>query len=174
VGLGFNWVDAYDLFKEGQYQRAFEKAAPAIISKPVAAARIAEEDARTASGIKLADNFSAWELAMQAIGLQPTRLAQAQKSAIEAKQREQQLKDRRSAILDRLWLERNNPEGFDETVQRAIEFSLKYPSFGIDSKQTQESFERRGENQAAAEALGAQLDKKSLPETLQMLRYGRE
>jgi hypothetical protein len=174
VGLGFNWVDAYDLFKEGQYQRAFEKAAPAIISKPVAAARIAEEDARTASGIKLADNFSAWELAMQAIGLQPTRLAQAQKSAIEAKQREQQLKDRRSSIMDRLWLERNNPEGFDETVQRAIEFSLKYPSFGIDSKQIQESFERRGENQAAAEALGAQLDKKSLPETLQMLRYGRE
>ena len=174
VGLGVNWIDAYDLFKQGQYQRAFEKAAPAIVSKPISAARIEEEGAKTASGIKLADNFSAWELAMQGIGLQPTRLAQAQKSAIEAKEREQKLKDRRAAIMDRLWLERSNSEGFNETMKKAMKFSAKYPAFMITPEQIIESFERRTENQAIAEALGAQLDKKSLPETLQMLRYGRE
>ena len=173
VGLGFNWIDAYRLFQEGQYQRAFERGAPALVSKPVTAARIAEEDARTASGIKLADNFSAWELAMQSIGLQPTRLAQAQKSAIEAKTYAEKIKDRRSTLLDRLWLERDNPEGFNETLEKAIEFSTKYPSHAITIENIQESFQRRAKGQAEAEAIGVQVDKKSIPQALEMLRYGR-
>jgi hypothetical protein len=174
VGLGFNWVDAYRLFQEGQYQRAFERAAPALVSKPVTAARIAEEDARTASGIKLAENFSAWELAMQAIGLQPTRLAQAQKAAIETKTREQKIKDRRQTLLDRLWLERDSTDGFNETLEKIREFNSKYPNFAIEPDTVTDSFERRAETQARAEAMGGQFDKKSTPEALQMLRYGRE
>jgi hypothetical protein len=173
VGLGFNWIDAYRLFQEGKYQRAFERGAPALISKPVTAARIAEEDARTASGIKISDNFSAWELAMQSIGLQPTRLAQAQKSAIEAKTYAEKVKDRRSTLLDRLWLERDNAEGFNETLEKAIEFSTKYPSHAITIENIQESFQRRAKGQAEAEAIGVQVDKKSIPQALEMLRYGR-
>jgi hypothetical protein len=174
VGLGFNWVDAYRLFQEGQYQRAFERGAPALVSKPVTAARIAEEDARTASGIKLAENFSAWELAMQAIGLQPTRLAQAQKSAIETKTYEQKVKDRRNTLLDRLWLERDSTDGFNETLERIMEFNSKYPNYAIDDTTISDSFERRAEGQATAEAIGGQFDKRFTPEALQMLRYGRE
>jgi hypothetical protein len=174
VGLGFNWIDSYRLFQEGQYQRAFEKAAPALVSKPVAAERIADEGARTASGIKLADNFSAWELSMLSIGLQPTRLAQAQKSAIEAKQYAEKVKARRATLLNRLWMERNNVEGFNETLERIIEFNNKYPGQHISPDNAMESFERRAENQAIAETIGGQFDKKSIPEALQMLRYGRE
>ena len=173
VALGFNWIDAYRLFQEGQYQRAFERAAPALISKPVTAARIAEEDARTASGIKLADNFSAWELAMQSIGLQPTRLSQAQKSAIEAKTYAEKVKDRRTTLLNRLWLERDSVEGFNETLEKITEFSIKYPSHAITPENIQESFQRRAEGQAQAEAIGVQVDKKAIPEALEMLRYGR-
>jgi hypothetical protein len=173
VGLGFNWIDAYRLFQEGQYQRAFERAAPAIVSKPVTAARVAEEDARTASGIKLEDNFSAWELAMLSIGLQPTRLAQAQKSAIEAKTYEQKVKDRRAALMDRLWLERNNSEGFNEILEKAIEFSIKHPNYAITPEKIQESFQLRAEGQAQAEAIGVQVDKAGIPKALEMKRYGR-
>jgi hypothetical protein len=174
VGLGFNWVDAYRLFQEGQYQRAFERAAPALVSKPVTAARIAEEDARTTRGDKLAENFSAWELAMQAVGLQPTRLAQAQKSAIEAKTYEQKVKDRRNTLLDRLWLERDNTDGFNETLERIMEFNSKYPDQFIGPETITDSFERRAEGQAMAEAIGGRFDKKSTPKALEMLRYGRE
>jgi len=174
VGLGFNWLDAYRLFQEGQYQRAFERAAPALISRPVAAARVAEEDARTASGIKLADNFSAWELAMLGIGLQPTRLSQAQKSAIEAKQYTEKIKDRRNTLLTRLWMERDNKDGFNETLEKIREFSRKYPNQRIEPDDIVKSFERRAENQAKAEAIGGQFDNKSLPDALQMLRYGRQ
>jgi hypothetical protein len=174
VGLSFNWIDAIDLFNEGQYQRAFEKAAPAIVSKPVTAARIAEEDARTRSGVKLADNFSAWELAMQAIGLQPERLAQRQKSAIEAKRYEQKVLARRDALLDRLWMERNDTETFNEILQQAMEFSAKHPMVGITPETIQDSFERRIKGQAEADAIGGKFDKRMLPEMLQMMRYGRD
>jgi hypothetical protein len=174
VGLGFNWVDAYRLFQEGQYQRAFERAAPALVSKPVTAARIATEDARTARGDKLAENFSAWELAMQAIGLQPTRLAQAQKSAIESKTYEQKVEARINTLLDRLWLERDNTDGFNETLERIMEFNSKYPNHFIGPETITDSFERRAEGQAMAEAIGGRFDKKSTPKALEMLRYGRE
>jgi hypothetical protein len=173
VGLGFNWIDAIDLFNEGKYQRAFEKAAPAIVSKPVAAARIEEEGPRTRSGVLQTDNFSAWELAMQAVGLQPERLAQAQKSSIEAKRYEQSVLNKRNALLDRLWLERGNSDNFNEILQEAMKFSVKHPNIAITPEVIQDSFERRTKGAAEADAIGGKFDKRMLPEVLQMMRYGK-
>jgi hypothetical protein len=174
VGLGFNWLDSYDLFQKGQYQRAFEKAAPGLISKPVTAERIADEGAKTASGVKLADNFSAWELAMLSIGLQPTRLAQAQQSLIESKQRAEKIKDRRKTLLNRLWMERDSFEGTTETMENITKFNLKYPLQRIEPIDIQNSFKRRSENQAQADLIGGNFEKDQLLDALQMLRYGRE
>jgi hypothetical protein len=174
VGLGFNWLDSYDLFQKGQYQRAFEKAAPGLISKPVTAERIADEGAKTASGVKLADNFSAWELAMLSIGLQPTRLAQAQQSLIESKQRAEKIKDRRKTLLNRLWMERDSFEGTTETMENITKFNLKYPLQRIEPIDIQNSFKRRSENQAQADLIGGKFEKDQLLDALQMLRYGRE
>ena len=174
VGLGFNWVDAYKLMQEGQYQRAFEKAAPAIVSKPVSAARLSEEGAKTKSGVTLVDNFTATEIAMQAIGLQPQRLAQAQKKAIEAKEKEQKIEDRRNTIMNRLWLERDNPEGFEVALEEANKFTERYPLRKIDYESIVESFEKRAKEIAEAEAFGAKITKKLRPEIEPMLRYGRE
>jgi hypothetical protein len=173
VGLGFNWIDAIDLFNEGKYQRAFEKAAPAIVSKPVAAARIEEEGPRTRSGVLQTDNFSAWELAMQAVGLQPERLAQAQKSSIEAKRYEQSVLNKRNALLDRLWLERGNSDNFNEILQEAMKFSVRHPNIAITPEVIQDSFERRTKGAAEADAIGGKFDKRMLPEVLQMMRYGK-
>jgi hypothetical protein len=173
VGLGFNWLDAIDLFNEGKYQRAFEKAAPAIVSKPVAAARIEEEGPRTRSGVLQTDNFSAWELAMQAVGLQPERLAQAQKSSIEAKRYEQSVLNKRNALLDRLWLERGNSDNFNEILQEAMKFSVRHPNIAITPEVIQDSFERRTKGAAEADAIGGKFDKRMLPEVLQMMRYGK-
>jgi hypothetical protein len=174
VGLGVNWLDAIDLFNEGQYQRAFEKAAPAIVSKPAAAYRLAEEGAKTQSGITLVDNFSAWELAIQAIGLQPERLAQKQKAAIEAKTYEQKLIDRRNTLMNRLWLERGNTEAYAEVIERVNEFNQKYPENRIEGDDILASFKRRTQNQMEAEMFGAQIQKKIRPRVSKMLEYGRE
>jgi hypothetical protein len=160
VGLGMKGIDAYQLAKEGQYERAAEAALPAIVSKPLSAVRMGKEGARTKSGDVILDDFTATELAMQAIGLQPERLAQKQKVAIAMKQKEQKILDERSAIMNRLWLERDNDDGFDTALERASEFSIKHPGKAITIKNIKESFKKRTTRAAEAEAFGADIDKK--------------
>jgi len=174
VGLMVNWAEAVELMEQGQYQRAFEKAAPAIVAKPVSAYRLADEGAKTKSGIKLVDNFSAWEIAMQSIGLQPERLAQKQKAAIEAKTYEQKVLDRRETLMNRLWLERGNVDGYEDTIEKVQKFNQKYPEYRIEPKTVVDSFKRRAKSQTEAEVFGAQIQKKLRPRVSPMLEYGRD
>ena len=160
VGLGMKGIEAYQLAKEGQYERAAEAALPAIVSKPLSAVRMGKEGAKTKGGDVILDDFTATELAMQAIGLQPERLAQKQKVAIAMKQKEQKILDERSAIMNRLWLERDNDDGFDTALERASEFSIKHPGKAITIKNIKESFKKRATRAAEAEAFGADIDKK--------------
>lgn len=174
VGLGLNFVDAYQLVKEGQYARAVEKAVPAIIAKPASAVRMGMEGAKTKKGDVLIDDFTATELAMQAIGLQPERLAQKQKAGIAMKQKEQKILDERAAIMNRLWLERDNDGGFDAALDRATEFSSKHPAKAITAKNIQDSFEKRAKAAAEAEAVGAKIDKKLRGELMGMGEFASD
>lgn len=176
VGLGLNFVDAYQLVKEGQYARAVEKAVPAIIAKPASAMRMATEGATTKKGDVLIDDFTATELAMQAIGLQPERLAQKQKAAIAMKQKEQKILDERSAIMDRLWMERDNPEGYEAAVERAVEFNSKRkdPKMIITPKKIRESFEKRAKLKSEAEVVGAKIDKRLRSELRDMGEFAED
>jgi hypothetical protein len=170
VGLALNFVDAYQLAKEGQYARAVEKAVPAIIAKPASAVRMAEEGATTKKGDVLIDDFTVTELAMQSIGLQPERLAQKQKAAIAIKQKEQKILDAREAIMDRLWMERDNPDGYEAAMERALEFNSKRkdPKMLITPKKIRESFKKRAQLKAEAETLGAKYDKRLRSELMDM------
>jgi len=170
VGLALNFVDAYQLAKEGQYARAVEKAVPAIIAKPASAVRMAEEGATTKKGDVLIDDFTVTELAMQSIGLQPERLAQKQKAAISIKQKEQKILDAREAIMDRLWMERDNPDGYEAAMERALEFNSKRkdPKMLITPKKIRESFKKRAQLKAEAETLGAKYDKRLRSELMDM------
>jgi len=174
VGLMVNWAEAIELMEQGQYQRAFEKAAPAIVAKPASSYRMADEGAKTKSGITLVDNFSAWELAMQAIGLQPERLAQKQKAAIEAKTYEQKVIDKRNTLMNRLWMERGNTDAYADTIENIQKFNQKYPEYAVEPQDVIDSFKRRGQNQMEADVFGAQVQKKLRPRVSPMLEYGRE
>ena len=177
VGLGLNWADAWQLAGEGQWGRAFEKAAPAMFSKAATAYRLGTEGATSRGGEVIGglypDQFTMWELGMQAIGLQPERLAQAQKAAIQAKTYEQKVLDRRNALLDRLWMERGKPS-YADALQKSNEFSLRYPEVAIDGDAISNSFDARAEAKAQAEAVGAKLNEKMLGRTAPMLRYGMQ
>lgn len=175
VGLLLNWADAWQLAGEGQWLRAYEKAVPALFAKPATAFRLGTEGATTRAGTVVGGlyEFTTWELAMQAIGLQPERLAQAQKAAIQAKTYQQKILDQRQALLNRLWMERGTPAQFD--VNRKInEFNMKYPQVAIDQDTIDKSFESRAEGKAQAEAIGTKLDERLLIRTAPMMRYGME
>jgi hypothetical protein len=173
VGLGLNWTDAYKLASEGQFARAFETAAPSVVSKPVTAYRLGTEGATTRGGDVIgnlyADQFSLWELSLQAIGLQPEKLAVAQKRAIQAKTYEQKVLDRKTALMNRIWMERDSSEGMEAALEKAAEFSMKYPEVAIKPEDIAKSFETRNEAKAKAEAIGAKLNEKLLPRTYPML-----
>ncbi len=173
VGLGLNWADAYKLASEGQYARAFETAAPAVVSKPVTAYRLGTQGATTRGGDVIgglySDQFSLWELSLQSIGLQPEKLAVTQKRAIQAKTYEQKVLDRKTALMNRIWMERESPEGLEAALEKAAEFSMKYPEVAITPKSIADSFESRNEAKAKAEAIGAKLNEKLLPRTYPML-----
>lgn len=170
VGLGLNFVDAYQLIKEGRYARAVEKLVPAIIAKPASAIRMGTEGATTKKGEVLIDDFTATELAMQSLGLQPERLAMKQKRGIAMKEKEQKILDEREAIMNRLWMERDNESGFEAALERAIEFNgkRKNPNMLITAEKIQESFEKRAKLKAEAEAFGANIDKRLRGEIVDM------
>ena len=177
AGLVLNLADAWDLMKEGQIQRAFEAAAPSMFAAPSKAARLGTEGATTKAGEVIGglteDKFSGFELAMQAIGLQPEKLALAQKSAIEAVQIQQKIMDKKTALMNRLWMDRGTP-AYEEALQRRAEFNLMYPEIAISEKDLKDSFETRAKLKAQAEALGAKLNPKLITRLAPMLRYGQE
>lgn len=171
VGLGMNWVDAYGLAKEGQLERAFEKLLPAIASKPLVGARIATEEGRTRRGIQLAEDFSAWEIAMQSLGLQPERFAIAQKNAIDAKLHEQKVLAEKDALLNRLWMERGTDQE-DEIIEKIDNFNDRHPVLAITGRTIQDSFKDREKSKAIAEEMGVLLSNpKMIEEVEPKLRY---
>ena len=171
VGLGMNFVDAYGLAKEGQLERAFEKLLPAIAAKPLVGARIATEEGRTRRGIELAGDFSAWEIAMQSVGLQPERFAIAQKNAIDAKLHEQKVDAEKTALLNRLWMERDTDQE-DRILEQIDEFNDRHPIKKITGRTIQDSFKQRAMSKDIAEEMGVQLtDPKMIEEVEPKLRY---
>ena len=175
VGLGLNWVDAYQLVEDGQFGRAYEKAVPAIFAKPVTSYRIGEEGATTRGGDVIGglypDEFTLWDLSMQAIGLQPLKLYKGQKAAIQAKTYQQKVIDKHNSILNRLWMERGTP-AYADAQEKARKFSLQFPDMAIDADAIDNAFDARAEAQAQANAIGARLDEKLFSKTLPMLNYG--
>jgi hypothetical protein len=174
AGLVYNNIDAYKLFMEGQYQRAFEKMLPALFAKPLIASRLAEEGAVTPSGVPLVTNVTAWEVAMQAIGFQPERIAQAQQANIQANEKKIKILNQRAAIMDRFWLERSNPDGTLDNWERANEFSMKHPELRITPADVQESRKLRQKAMNDAAAYGVNAPKKLRREIVPMVDYGKD
>jgi hypothetical protein len=175
AGLAMNWADAYDLFEKGQIGRAMEKALPAFMSKPITAHRLATEGGRTAAGEELIAEFSAWEIAVQAVGIQPERLAKVQKVKIEAETYKQKREDKRNAIMDRLWMEDQygTSDGYEKAMEMRDKFNNMYPEQRISPKDISESFKRRRDKRNEVESFGANIPNKLKSRIDPMMEYGR-
>lgn len=171
-----NFADAYQFFQEGKIDRAMEKALPTFMSKPMTAYRLSKEGAKTSAGRTLIDEFSAWELAVQAAGIQPERLANKQKSVIETETKARKILDRKTAVMNRLWFEAENgsESGLQKALEMKDEFNARYPEEAITQKSMVESFKKRRKAQAEAEAVGANIPEKLRGRLVPMLEYGRE
>lgn len=174
TGLLFNWADGWKLFQEGQVARAFETVAPAILSKPATAIRLGTEGATNKKGVVVgnmyAEEFSAWNLAMEALGFQTEKRAMAQKKAFQAVEYDQKVQARHDEILNRIWFDvKFGSDTLETSLEKAADFSAKYPGMAITPEAVFNTVIKRAESDAEAEAIGARLNKKMLYKTLPML-----
>ncbi len=174
VGLLFNWADGWKLFQEGQVSRAFETVAPAILSKPATAFRLGTEGATNKKGVVIgnmyAEEFSAWNLAMEAVGFQTEKRAMAQKKAFQAVEYDRKVQTRHDELLTRIYLDiKFGSDTLEANLEKAAEFSAKYPGMAITAESVFNTVIKRAESDAEAEAIGARLNKKMLYKTLPML-----
>lgn len=175
VGLAFNATDAVKLINEGQLQRALETIAPAFIGKPMTAYRLGTEGATNKSGVVMghmfADEFSAWQLALESMGFQSEERAMKGKAAFQAVEYQTKVQARHDELMNRIWFDiKFGSDTLPDTLERAAEFSAKYPGKAITAEDVMNTVTSRSKNDAEAEALGARLDKKMLYKTLSMLR----
>ena len=162
-----------DLFGP-QPRRGVEKLLPAAFGKPLVAARYATEGAKTKAGDPLVEDLTSTEIAMQAIGLAPHRVVDAQRQAIQTKEKLEKIKAKRADIMDRIWFafEAKDMKELAKIKAEAFEFSRKYPTYEITQEKIDASIDQRKKEQAIARLFGARIDEKDLPIVRDMLRYG--
>ena len=149
------------LINEGEIERGMESLMPSFVRNGLKAFRLGTEGALTKDGIKITDDINAYNVFMQIFGFNPAALAEAQADAGAMKRAEQGIRDRRSALLDKLDGARVNgdSEGVAETMKAIQRFNNKNPEIPINAKTIASSFKSRRRREAES-VNGVFLDKK--------------
>ena len=139
--------------------------------------RFYKEGARTQTGaeIKGAEEFTAGQLAAQALGFRTKGLAEKQEDnfkveAIRVKvlQEKQKLTNR----LDRE-LELGSDEGFQKALDDVVKYGWRYPPMAMKADEIQKLFERRAKARGMADR-GFRVDKKLYPHLAELLEASTE
>jgi len=130
------------LMSQGEYERGMEKLTPASISKLLIARRFAKEGIQTTQGAQLVEKgkVPTSELVGQAMGYTPARIAEAQTIAFKEQAAEKVITRERQKIMGglkdsfRKSIDFNRPDVnerfdkiFQDTLDKATDFSLRYP-----------------------------------------------
>jgi hypothetical protein len=175
VGLFVNGFNAYDQFSQGHIGRAIETASPAVIKNGLKAARLEREGALTLSGDELIPDFSNTEIATQALGFQPERLAQKQKANIEMKNAEQEIIKKHDMLLNAVFLAIDTEDEalLERTMNKISRFNAGNPGMAITGKNITNSVKRRYKLRALSSVTGgAKINKKLIGQVGEMGAYG--
>jgi hypothetical protein len=177
AGLAVNTAKGLDQLQDGHIQRAFETWSPALVKNILKGGRFLEEGrATTIRGNELLGDITGSEIAVQALGFTPERLAQRQKANIETKTAEQKILSRRQALMDAFFMSIDNSD--DDMRERVIEkiskFNQANPGAVILPDNIIKSIETRYKQRAFADSLGGMmLNKKLIGQLSEMADYGR-
>lgn len=131
--VALNIQRAFDLFNQGQTERAIETAMPSFIRNVMKAARFATEGATNLDGVPIVDDVSTYNSVMQLMGFSNAELAEAYARAGARKKAEKAIMDRRTGLLNLAYLARVNgdTEGMQEIREKIDAFNEKFPMKGI-------------------------------------------
>jgi hypothetical protein len=177
AGLTVNVAKGLDQFEDGHIQRAFETWSPALVKNILKGGRFLEEGrATTIRGNELLGDITGSEIAYQALGFTPERLAQRQKANIEMKTAEQNILSRRQTLLDAFFMAVDNSD--DSMLERVLEkvtnFNQANPSMAILGDNLSKSVQTRYQQRGLADSLGGMaINKKLIGQLSEMSDYGK-
>jgi hypothetical protein len=176
AGLMINSAEAVKQMNDGHLYRAMETASPAFLKNFMKGARFAEEGrAVNLKGDELVGDVSGYESAAQTLGFAPERVAQRQKSNIEAKTIEQKIKTKRQDLLNAFFMavDNNDDDLKDRVLEKISKYNATYGELPITPAQLQKSIKTRYVNRAIAESTGGiSIDKKLIGRLSEMQDYG--
>ena len=175
AGLLVSGAHALDLLSQGHLDRALETASPAFARNFLKANRFGSEGAKSLSGDELIPDFSVVELAGQALGFSPERLAQKQKANIEMKGAEQEILKKHQDLLNAFFMavDSNDNNMQNRIIDKIIKFNTANPGSAIYPENLQASVERRYVQRYIASGTGgAQINKKLIGQLSGMNQYG--
>jgi hypothetical protein len=165
VSLGLGMIDAYEAYAEGDYQKAIEKSAPALIRNIVIANRYANEGIEDFRGSELVpvEAVTKGELFGQALGFRPDRAANAQAQAFKLTGIEQRTLNQRDRIMRMINIAHR--KGDMDTVQKIMDvdvnkFNSKNPEYEIEVDDVYNSILKQTELRKSAQA-GVNLTEKN-------------
>lgn len=149
------------LVQEGEWQRGMEALTPSFVRNGLKAFRLGTEGAMTKDGIPITDDIGAYNTFMQIFGFNPAQLAEAQARAGAEKRAERAIMDRRSALMEKAYLARQegDTDGLSDIMEAIGKFNEKNPEVSITSKGLRMSFIQR-QRQIAQSVDGVYLNPK--------------
>lgn len=148
VNMILSWADAYEAFKNGDYQKGVEKISPALIRNLVLTHKYATEGAKDNKGAQIMskDAFTTGELIGQAIGFRSDLLANTQNVTFKLIGIQQKIENERQKLFDNIDREYRNKnfKAYNNILTKdVVAFNKKYPAFAIEVDDLQSSLERR-------------------------------
>lgn len=173
-----NYPEALKRYNDGHIDRAIEGMMPAAIKNAMTGTRyLVEGQALTLKGNTLVEDITAREALSQMIGFSPERVAQKQKSTIEAKNINESIKARRTDLLNAFFIavDAGDEDMLDRVLEKMGKFNSTIPELAINGKTLSTSVYKRYQDRALANSTGGMgLDKKLIPRLEGMLDYGNE
>ena len=150
--LAFNISEGVSLFTKGETGRAIEKLVPnAIIKNALTATRYATEGKMNLKGEEVIpkENFSAYDLALQAMGFSPYKVFKGEESARAAKTDISFIEDKRTKLLSDFRKAREEGNT-DEALDNIRKFNEKYSFTPITGKNLNQSVKTAARAKATA------------------------
>lgn len=159
-GILGNFVMAGSMLDDGQYLRAFEKAAPAFLRNPAKAGRYAAGGVTTYQGDPLIEDVSPWQILMQAQGFAPAEVAERYRINSQLKNQEREISDRRRDIMRQIGdaIRKGDPIP-ERAIERLRGFNREYPEWAITPDSIRQSVRSR-QRASARNELGVGLNPK--------------
>jgi hypothetical protein len=176
AGLAVNAAKGLDELNDGHIQRSMETFSPAFLKNVLKGIRLGTEGrATTLKGNELVGDITGYEALVQSLGFSPERVAQRQKSNIEMKTAEQNILNRRQALLDGFFMSIDNSDGdmTDRVLDKVQKFNAANPGVAITGKNLTNSVKTRFKLRAMAEATGGMsINKKLIGQLQDMADWG--